>query len=108
MAPIAPAADTLFGPRGACLAGREGPLFVCDSGHHRLLVWSRAPREDGVPADFVIGQRDFHTEGRNAKGEIGPATLNVPTGIAAASGVLAVADAWNHRVLLWHGLPRAA
>ena len=40
------------------------------------------------------------------KGEIGPATLNVPTGVCAADGVFAVADAW--RVLLWHGLSDAS
>ena len=101
--PITPAADTLFGPRGACLASPQGPLFVCDTGHHRLLVWRRAPESDHTPADLLVGQPDFSREGRNGKGPIGPATLNVPTGIAAADGVLAVADAWNHRVLIWRG-----
>jgi hypothetical protein len=104
-APIRPSATSLFGPRGACLATESGPLFVCDTGHHRILVWHRTPDADQAPADFVIGQPDFSDEGRNAKGAVGPATLNVPTGIAAAPGVLAVADAWNHRVLIWHGLP---
>lgn len=107
-APITPAADTLFGPRGACLLGPKGPLIVCDTGHHRLLVWRRAPDVDYSPADFLIGQPDFHREGRNAKGAIGAATLNVPTGLAFGAGALAVADAWNHRVLLWHGMPEVA
>jgi hypothetical protein len=103
--PIAPRADTLFGPRGACLAAAGGPLFVCDTGHHRLLIWKKVPAGDHAPAEFLIGQADFSREGRNGKGDVGAATLNVPTGIAAASGVLAVADAWNNRVLLWHGYP---
>jgi len=107
-APIRPGAATLFGPRGACLAGPNGPLFVSDTGHHRLLVWNAVPEADGAPADLVIGQQDFAHEGRNAKGEPGPATLNVPTGIAAAEGVVAVADAWNHRVLIWHGYPETS
>ncbi len=107
-APIVPGPASLFGPRGACLAGPDGPLVVADTGHHRLMVWRRRPVVDGTPADFQIGQPDFGREGRNAKGAIGPATLNVPTGIAVANGVLAVADAWNHRVLLWHGLPERA
>src|SRR5579863_6827925 len=77
VAPIQPRADTLFGPRGACLAARSGPLFVCDTGHHRLLIWKEAPGADHAPADFVIGHPDFNREGRNAKGEIGAATLNV-------------------------------
>jgi hypothetical protein len=64
------------------------------------------PATDHTPADLVIGQTDYWREGRNAKRDIGPATLNVPTGVATSPGVLAVADAWNHRVLLWHGHPR--
>jgi hypothetical protein len=104
-APIKPAADTLFGPRGACLVSPRGPLVVCDTGHHRLLIWRRAPRCDREPADIVIGQNDFGSEGRNGKSEVGAATLNVPTGVAYGAGVLAVADAWNHRVLLWRGVP---
>lgn len=107
-APIVPRPDTLFGPRGVCLAERLGPLIVCDTGHHRLLIWSRIPDCDHAPADIVIGHPDFTREGRNAKGEIGAATLNVPTGVAAADQVVAVADAWNHRVLLWHGYPHAS
>ena len=63
---IVPGPSTLFGPRGACLAGASGPLFVCDTGHHRLLIWSRTPCSDHVPADLVIGQPDFTREGRNA------------------------------------------
>lgn len=103
--PIRPAADTLFGPRGAVLVTPSGPLVVCDTGHHRLLLWHETPRHDGAPADLVIGQPGFDREGRNAKAAIGANTLNVPTGIACDGRVLAVADAWNHRVLLWLGLP---
>jgi hypothetical protein len=106
--PVRPAADTLFGPRGAALAGPHGPLFVCDTGHHRLLAWRETPRTDGTAADLVFGQPDFVSEGRNAKRDIGPVTLNVPTGVTIGAGVLAVADAWNHRVLIWHGLPLSA
>ena len=52
---------------------------------------------DATPADLVIGQPDFASEGRRM--------LAVPTGVAFADGILAVADAWNHRVLLWRGVP---
>ena len=106
--PIVPAADTLFGPRGVCLATPKGPLIICDTGHHRLLIWSHAPEADNSPADLVIGQADFSCEGRNGHRPIDAASLNVPTGLAYGGGVLAVADAWNHRVLLWHGLPGAS
>lgn len=103
--PIVPSERTMFGPRGSVLGGETGPLFVCDTGHHRLMIWSAVPGRDVTPADLVIGQPDFRSEGRNARGPVGAATLNVPTGVAARDGVLAVADAWNHRVLIWHGYP---
>lgn len=106
--PVAPGAATLFGPRGLCFCGPDGPLVVCDTGHHRLLIWNELPRADHAPADFVIGQPDFSREGRNGKGAIGPTTLNVPTGICFGEGVLAVADSWNHRVLLWRGVPQTS
>lgn len=106
VSPIAAGADTLFAPRGAAIG--NGALFVCDTGHHRLLGWSRVPCEDGTPADFVIGQPDLAHEGRNGGRDTGRGTLNVPTGIAIADDVVAVADAWNHRVLVWHGVPTRA
>lgn len=103
--PIAPAADTLFGPRAAALASPDGPLFVSDTGHHRLLIWNALPSRDGAPADLLIGQPDFACEGRNGHAPVGPTTLNVPTGIATNGHALAVADAWNHRVLIWNEIP---
>lgn len=103
--PIAPGPSTLFGPRGVAFAGPEGPFFVADTGHHRLLAWHRVPGADNAPADLVIGQPDFASEGRNGRGPVGPATLDMPSGVATDGRTLAVADAWNHRVLVWRTLP---
>jgi hypothetical protein len=106
--PVAPSATSLFGPRGARLF-EDGSLVVADTGHHRVLIWNRAPSEDNVPADVVLGQPGFEREGRNALGPASALTCNVPTGVsewkhAAGSGML-VADTWNNRVLLWHVRP---
>lgn len=103
-APLAPSAATLFGPRGACLHP-DGSLWVADTGHHRLLGWRRAPEADKRPADIVLGQPGFDREGRNAKGDATALTMNVPTGVCAWGEGLAVADGWNHRVLLWRRVP---
>lgn len=102
--PITPAAHRMFGPRGVCLHP-DGALWVADTGHHRLLGWRKLPDRDDQPADILLGQPAFGREGRNAKGPVTAATLNVPTGIAAFRGGLAVADAWNHRVLIWRRPP---
>ena len=108
---VTPTASTVFGPRGA-LIGKDSSLWVCDTGHHRLLGWSKMPDHDGTPAQILIGQRDFNSEGRNGKGEVSAHSLNVPTGLCQISeskrkySGLAVADAWNHRVLIWSEYPR--
>ncbi|PNG27786.1 NHL repeat-containing protein [Methylocella silvestris] len=102
---VAPTPSTLFGPRGLCLTPADGPLFVADTGHHRLMIWRNAPEDDNAPADFLIGQSDFFSEGRNARGDVGAATLNMPTGLSTDGETLVLADAWNHRVLIWRALP---
>ncbi|MEM8605262.1 MAG: hypothetical protein AAGF24_15690 [Cyanobacteria bacterium P01_H01_bin.121] len=107
-APLTTAADTLFNPRGACLFSPTGPLWIADTGHHRLLGWRSLPMTDGQPADWVIGQPDFEQEGPNAKGETTAISVATPTGICACGAGMAVADAWNHRVLIWHQVPTAS
>jgi hypothetical protein len=106
-APVVPSARSMFGPRGACAAS-DGSLWVCDTGHHRLLAWSETPTDDHAEAEVLFGQPSFDREGRNARGVASVDTLNVPTGIAicgAEGKGLAIADAWNHRVLIWHRRP---
>jgi hypothetical protein len=103
--PVTPSSIDMFGPRGVCLVSPTGPLWVSDTGHHRLLGWRSLPTTDSQPADWVIGQPDFSHEGQNAKNTPGRSTLSVPTGICACGEGLAVADAWNHRVLIWKQLP---
>jgi hypothetical protein len=102
---IVPGAATLFAPRGAALAAPGGPLVVADTGHHRVLIWRQAPLTDGEPADIVLGQPDFSGEARNAGGAVSATSANVPVGVAIRDGMLAVADSWNHRVLVWWSIP---
>jgi NHL repeat len=106
-APVVPSERSMFGPRGVC-AAPDGSLWVSDTGHHRVLGWRSLPDVDQAPADILLGQPDFAREGRNAGGNVCRDTMNVPTGIVTcgANGAgLAVADAWNHRVLIWHRRP---
>jgi hypothetical protein len=103
--PVVPSDRTMFAPRAACVA-HDGSLWVADTGHHRLLGWPALPAEDNEPASVLVGQRSFGDEGRNGRSAPGAATLNVPTGVSACGKGLALADAWNHRVMIWLEVPR--
>ncbi|AFY99571.1 NHL repeat containing protein [Calothrix sp. PCC 6303] len=108
--PILPSSVQMFAPRGACLVSDltsiNSSLWVADTGHHRLLGWENIPIQDNQPADWIIGQVDFESEGQNGNRGVDNNTFNVPTGICHCGEGLAVADAWNHRVLIWHKIPQ--
>lgn len=98
-----PTAGQMYAPRGVWTDGRR--LVVADSGNHRVLVWHRLPESDGAPADVVLGQPDFTSEGPAAGGRDRVRGLYLPTGVTVVDGDLVVADAWHHRVLAWRGIP---
>jgi len=99
-----PTATQFYAPRGVYLDDQV--LVVADSGNHRVLIWHNRPDRDGQPADVVLGQPDFTSEGPQAGGR-GPANgLYLPTGVGVFAGALYVADAWNHRILVWQEVPQ--
>ena len=98
-----PSPTSLYAPRGVWSDG--ACLVVADTGNHRVLIWHEVPTADHAPADVVLGQDDFFSEGPN-KG--GPSKgLNLPTGVLIDAGRLVVADAWNHRILVWEDVPKS-
>lgn len=101
--PAQPTPDQLYAPRGVYLD--DDLLVVADSGNHRVLIWHGLPRRDGQPADLVLGQPDFYSEGPRAGGRGPLGGLHLPTGVALVEGRLYVADAWHHRVLVWRRVP---
>lgn len=98
-----PTPGTMYAPRGVWTDGER--IVVCDTGNHRVLIWHTFPMQDGAPADVVLGQPDFDSEGPNVAGTDPVRGLNLPTGVGVIDGRLVVADAWNHRVLGWDDLP---
>jgi hypothetical protein len=102
----APTPSQLYAPRGVYLD--DDNLIVADSGNHRVLIWRGLPRRDGQPADLVLGQPDFYSEGPRAAGRGPRRGMHLPTGVLVAEGRLYVADAWHHRVLVWDRVPEAS
>ncbi len=98
-----PESTPFLAPRGVFLCGNQ--LFVSDTGRNRVFIWNQFPTTDFQEPDVVLGQGDAEAVGRNAGGSVGNASLQYPSGIWSDGRRLVVADAWNHRVLIWHELP---
>jgi hypothetical protein len=90
-------------PRGVATDGKR--LFVADTGRNRVFIWNEIPTEEYVDPDIILGQGDLENTGRNSGGSSTAGTLQYPSGIWSDGKKLIVADAWNHRVLIWHDMP---
>jgi hypothetical protein len=89
-------------PTGVATDGTR--LAVADSGNHRVLIYHPVPTAGGAVPSVVLGQPDLTTATPN-NGGLGPASLNLPLGVAIVGMKLVVADAFNHRVLIWNAIP---
>ncbi|MDX1907724.1 MAG: hypothetical protein SF053_11870 [Bacteroidia bacterium] len=94
----------LLAPRGVWWTHRT--LLVSDTGQNRVFIWREVDplRPIGEP-DIVLGQADPGDTGRNRGGDVSAATLQYPSGVWSDGQRLIIADAWNHRVLVWHQFP---
>lgn len=101
-----PTAHQVYAPRGVWLD--HDRLVVADTGNHRVMIWSGLDGsipESHADADVILGQPDANSEGAQASGR-GPANgMRLPTGLIVHEGRLVVADAWNHRLLVWNEVP---
>lgn len=85
-------------PMGIATDGTR--LFLADTYSNRVLVWNSLP-DGNTPPDLVLGQANFHT---NATGNALD-QMNFPVNVSAGGGRLVVADAQNHRILVWNKIP---
>jgi sugar lactone lactonase YvrE len=84
----------------AQIRGANGKFLVTDSA--RALLWDPEPTYAFEPASRVFGQPGFTTDDvgidyRN----LSASTLGYPADVAAAGGMIAVADRGNNRVLVY-------
>lgn len=92
---------TLSGPSGVDVTS-TGRLVVVDMNNNRVLIYASIPTADGEAATNVVGQANFTSSSSGTTAT----TLNTPQSVAASStGVLAVSDTQNSRVLLWYETP---
>ena len=101
-----PTPNQLYAPRGVWLDQER--LIAADTGNHRLMIWADpSSLADHADAAVVLGQPDAHSEGPQAGGRGPEHGLHLPTGIVVHDGRLVVADAWNHRLLIWDTVPES-
>lgn len=90
-------------PRGVFVANNM--LFVSDTGQNRVFIWNTIPTTEFAEPDVILGQELIEDSGRNSNASVSSKTLHYPSGLWSNGEKLIVADAWNHRVLIWHTLP---
>ena len=95
-----PAATGLSSPLGLAITS-DRTLLVADSGNNRVVGYTLGSVATGMAATLVLGQPGFGSSGAatTATGMSGPRDVAVD----AASGRVFVADAVNHRVLVFAG-----
>jgi uncharacterized protein (TIGR03437 family) len=95
------AADKMRLPTGVATDGQR--LVVADTLNNRVLIWTSLPTTNGQPANIVLGQPRFD---QNKTPLVTDAkSLRAPQGVWIQNGRLFVADAQNHRVLIWNTFP---
>jgi len=85
-------------------------LAVADTDNNRVLIWLNLPTRDGQPADVVVGQGDFRSNGINFGGAGATPSakgLRSPQGLWIQDGKLYIADTQNNRVLIFNSIPRS-
>jgi hypothetical protein len=95
--------NPFLAPRGVFI--KNDALFVADTGQNRVFVWKKIPHTLYQEPDVVLGQVLQTDTGRNANGLVSASTLQYPSGLWSDGKRLIIADAWNHRVLIWNELP---
>jgi len=95
--------NTFLAPRGVFVYKQK--LLVADTAQNRVFIWNILPTTEHAKPDVVLGQISVNGTGRNNHQEASAATLQYPSGLWTDGKKLVVADAWNHRVLIWHSFP---
>ncbi|PVZ72079.1 hypothetical protein [Pelagibaculum spongiae] len=84
------------GPQQIASSGTQ--FFIVDYENHRVVVYNQQPLTTDASADLVLGQSSFGPNNSSCAAS----TLDDPESVFATENLLFVADADNHRVLIWN------
>jgi len=83
----------------------SGKMMISDWNNSRVLIYNAVPTSDGAAADVVLGQADFTGGTANRGGSASGSSLNQPYNAQIINSKLLIADAGNHRVLIYNTVP---
>ncbi|MBS1493412.1 MAG: fibronectin type III domain-containing protein [Bacteroidetes bacterium] len=94
--------SSMAGPSGVLVTGMDADkkVYVCDKGNNRVLVFNTTPTSNNAIADYCLGQPNFTD---NTAGTIA-SKLSGPANCVIIGDRIFVADANNHRIMVWEGL----
>lgn len=95
--------NPFLAPRG--LHTVDGKLIVADTAQNRVFIWNKMPASSYQKPDVALGQLLATGTQRNSGGKVNASSLLYPSGVWSDGNKLIIADAWNHRVLIWNELP---
>ncbi|MBX7044791.1 MAG: fibronectin type III domain-containing protein [Ignavibacteria bacterium] len=93
---------SMSGPYGVHIMGMDSDkrMYVCDRGNNRVLVFNTAPTSNFTAANYCLGQPNFSD---NTAGTIA-SKLSGPSNCVTIGDRLFVADANNHRIMVWENI----
>ncbi len=94
-----PGQSTLYNPSGIWSDGTR--LVVSDTLNNRVLLFNSFPVTTGTPADLVVGQSNFTSDGTGTAAN----QLSGPLGVWSDGTRLLIADSSNNRVLIYNSFP---
>jgi hypothetical protein len=100
---IGEADNPLLAPRGVFFD--KNVLTVSDTAQNRVFIWNNFEYNKTQKATVVLGQLENTNTERNAGNTVSASSLQYPSGLWTNGKILIVADAWNHRVLIWNNIP---
>ncbi len=95
--------NPFLAPRGVHVV--DGKLIVADTAQNRVFFWNKMPFSSYQKPDVVLGQLLATDTQRNAGGKTDASSMLYPSGVWSDGNKLIIADAWNHRVLIWNKFP---
>ena len=95
--------NPFLAPRG--LHTINNKLIVADTAQNRVFIWNEMPTFSYQKPDVVLGQLHAEDTQRKAGYAADASSLLYPSGVWSDGSKLIVADAWNHRVLIWNKFP---